>query len=551
MYAVVITDEGGVQRRLDFTKPEVTVGRVQGNDIVLAKRNVSKRHARLSLDAEKAVVVDLNSTNGTWVNGRKISSPHPLKSGDKIYIANFILTLETGQGDQDESPAQGSVSEPPPLPAKSSVPLNASIPIKSSMPIRTSMPIRSSMPVRQSRASTARSGQPNDILKTSLPPRIERRPTDEAVLSNKTDDPAAELMSRLAQRIDVEDLAPASMKNQERWSAARAAIAETFLAMQTDGSVDADVDMRQVAHVALHEAVGLGALDDVLSNEAVQIVVVNGPNRVLLDTGAGLRTTALSFSSPRALRIVARRLAAQTGRALESQPVFHGRLSFGPRVTILQAPLVANGPVIEIRVGRAVSLNELAEEGWMSADAASYLTTAIAECRNVVVVGPQGSGVTTLLSAMAQQFPEEENTVVIEAVPDLDVDREKVIALTAAEAGMSMLDAITQGARLRADHVVINDLTGADSVAALAAVSGRDPGHLLGAHCSSDKDAVEGLVLAASCGGANRPCIAQLIGNTVHVVVAIERGPDGSRVTAIHEIAGHEAGDVSYQSVPF
>ncbi|MCZ6808112.1 MAG: ATPase, T2SS/T4P/T4SS family, partial [Deltaproteobacteria bacterium] len=294
-----------------------------------------------------------------------------------------------------------------------------------------------------------------------------------------------------------------------------------------------------------------GALDDALSNDEVQMVVVNGPNRVLLDMGAGLRSTELSFSSPGALQVVARRLAAQSGRVLEDQPVFHGRLSFGPRVTIMQAPLAANGPVIEIRVGRAVSLDKLAEEGWMSADAAAYLTKAIAECRNIVVVGPQGSGVTTLLSAMAQRLPEEENTVVIEAVPDLDVDRERVIALTAADAGMSMADAIAQGARLRADHVVMNDLTGADSVAALAAVNGRDPGHLIGVHCSSAKDAIESLVLAASCGGASRPCIAQLIGSTVHTVVAVERGPDGSRVTAIHEVEGHEADDVSHKSVPF
>jgi pilus assembly protein CpaF len=79
MYAVVITDEGGARRRLDFSKPELTVGRVQGNDIVLSKRNVSKQHARLSLQGDQAVVVDLNSTNGTWVNGRKITSPQPLK----------------------------------------------------------------------------------------------------------------------------------------------------------------------------------------------------------------------------------------------------------------------------------------------------------------------------------------------------------------------------------------------------------------------------------------------------------------------------------------
>ena len=68
MYAVVITDEGGARRRLDFSKPELTVGRVQGNDIVLSKRNVSKQHARLTLKGEQPVVVDLNSTNGTSIN---------------------------------------------------------------------------------------------------------------------------------------------------------------------------------------------------------------------------------------------------------------------------------------------------------------------------------------------------------------------------------------------------------------------------------------------------------------------------------------------------
>ena len=139
MYAVVITDEGGAQRRLDFSKPELTVGRVNGNDIVLAKRNVSKQHARLSLDDEKAVVVDLNSTNGTWVNGRKITAPHPLKSGDKIYIADFIITLE-----EDGTATKGSVvpeglSEPPPPRSKA--------PSRSLSP-KTSRPARSALPPR-------------------------------------------------------------------------------------------------------------------------------------------------------------------------------------------------------------------------------------------------------------------------------------------------------------------------------------------------------------------------------------------------------------------
>ena len=91
----------------------------------------------------------------------------------------------------------------------------------------------------------------------------------------------------------------------------------------------------------------------------------------------------------------------------------------------------------------------------------------------------------------------------------------------------------------------------AETMAALTAVLGREPGHLLGVHCWSSKDAIEGLLLAAGCGGAERACLAQLVGSAIDLVVATQRGPEGQRITAILEIQGHEAGDVSYQSVPF
>jgi Flp pilus assembly CpaF family ATPase len=41
------------------------------------------------------------------------------------------------------------------------------------------------------------------------------------------------------------------------------------------------------------------------------------------------------------------------------------------------------------------------------------------------------------------------------------------------------------------------------------------------------------------------------VGSAVDLVVAMQRGPEGQRVSAILEVQGHEAGDVSYQSVPF
>jgi Flp pilus assembly CpaF family ATPase len=207
--------------------------------------------------------------------------------------------------------------------------------------------------------------------------------------------------------------------------------------------------------------------------------------------------------------------------------------------------------VIELHVSSSKSLDELAAAGWMSSDAATYLGKAVAECRNIVVAGPRGSGVTEMMSALVRELSDQEVAVAVEAVPNLDIDRRRIVSLTAADSGISLAEAIEHGTRLHSDRLIINDLTGAHTMAALAAVLGREPGHLLGVHCFSSKDAIEGLILAAGCGGAERACVAQLVGSAIDLVVATQRGPEGPRVTALFEIQGHEAGDVGYQSVPF
>jgi pilus assembly protein CpaF len=98
MFAIMVTEKGGDQRRHEYDKSEVTIGRVQGNDVILPKGNVSKRHARIVLKDGKFIIVDLKSTNGTYVNGRKITSPLVVKENDKIYIGDFIIGVEEAGG---------------------------------------------------------------------------------------------------------------------------------------------------------------------------------------------------------------------------------------------------------------------------------------------------------------------------------------------------------------------------------------------------------------------------------------------------------------------
>jgi pilus assembly protein CpaF len=95
MFTIVISEKGGAERRETFDKNEINVGRVQGNDLMLPKGNVSKHHARLLFRDGRFIVTDLKSTNGTYVNGRKITQATIVREGDKIYIGDFVLRLET------------------------------------------------------------------------------------------------------------------------------------------------------------------------------------------------------------------------------------------------------------------------------------------------------------------------------------------------------------------------------------------------------------------------------------------------------------------------
>jgi pilus assembly protein CpaF len=95
LFSIIISEKGGAERREAFDKNEINVGRVQGNDLMLPKGNVSKHHARLLFRDGRFIVTDLKSTNGTYVNGRKIAQATIVREGDKIYIGDFVLRLET------------------------------------------------------------------------------------------------------------------------------------------------------------------------------------------------------------------------------------------------------------------------------------------------------------------------------------------------------------------------------------------------------------------------------------------------------------------------
>lgn len=73
--------------------PEMTVGRGAGCRITLDDTFVSQIHARVFTSDEQVLVEDLGSTNGTYVNGRRITSPVVMQRSDRLQIGNTVLEL--------------------------------------------------------------------------------------------------------------------------------------------------------------------------------------------------------------------------------------------------------------------------------------------------------------------------------------------------------------------------------------------------------------------------------------------------------------------------
>lgn len=84
-----------------LSKGEVVIGRDLNADVAINTAEVSRRHARLHLDSGVYIVEDLGSTNGTFINGQRLTTPVPLRTGDLIMLGEAAtLVYEASQINQ-------------------------------------------------------------------------------------------------------------------------------------------------------------------------------------------------------------------------------------------------------------------------------------------------------------------------------------------------------------------------------------------------------------------------------------------------------------------
>lgn len=83
----------GAIAELALAPGENILGREGGGVIILRSTAVSRRHARIRVDGSGAVLEDLGSKNGTFVNDRRIEGPTPVRDGDQVRLGSVLFTF--------------------------------------------------------------------------------------------------------------------------------------------------------------------------------------------------------------------------------------------------------------------------------------------------------------------------------------------------------------------------------------------------------------------------------------------------------------------------
>lgn len=114
MAKLVILSQGMTGRAHDLKVDKTTIGRVDDNTFPIAESSVSSHHCEILLRGNDVVVNDLNSTNGTFINGDKITGEAVLKPGQILRLGQVELRLEVEGATPAPAPAASAAPAPAP-----------------------------------------------------------------------------------------------------------------------------------------------------------------------------------------------------------------------------------------------------------------------------------------------------------------------------------------------------------------------------------------------------------------------------------------------------
>jgi len=301
---------------------------------------------------------------------------------------------------------------------------------------------------------------------------------------------------------------------------------------------------------------GLDVLEELLENDEITEIMVNGPGDIFVEEQGKLKRLDLGFESGKRLEDIIQQMVAGANRIVnEANPIADARLKDGSRVNVILPPVALNGPIVTIRkfAKEPFTMEKLVEIGSLTEDAAAFLEKLVVARYNIFICGGTGSGKTTFLNALTGFIPREERIVTIEDAAELKVNGiDNLVRLEVrnkTDEGcreISIRDLIRTALRVRPDRIIVGEVRGAETIDMLQAMNTGHDGSLSTGHGNSTSDMLDRLETMVLL-GADIPLMAvrKQIASAIDIIIQVGRLRDGRRcVLEISEILGCRDGEI-------
>jgi pilus assembly protein CpaF len=325
------------------------------------------------------------------------------------------------------------------------------------------------------------------------------------------------------------------------------------LALSSPGAVSSLRDKFSLSDAEFSLLFGQGPLQGLLEDETVTEILVNGPEKIWAERGGLLEEQNLSFPDSEWLKLWVRRVLSEKGRKVDhSSPFADCILADGSRLHVALPPISQAGLCLSLRKFSRFpwSLEEMETKGSLTSTLREYLRGAVRERKNIFVCGGTGSGKTSLLSALLAEANRNERLLALEDVAEIRVDHPHFLSLEARPANQEGLGEVSlhrllrEALRMRPDRLVIGECRGTEAFDVLMALNTGHAGSMGTIHANSPRDALRRLETLALLRSQNlsADALRSLIVGAVQVLVQVERGKSGRRVSAVAELKGSEDG---------
>ena len=306
----------------------------------------------------------------------------------------------------------------------------------------------------------------------------------------------------------------------------------------------------------------LDILQDLLEDEEVTEIMVNGTEHIFYEKGGRLYRSDRRFISEERLGDVIQQIAGEANRYVnEASPIADARLADGSRVNVVLKPVAVNGPILTIRKfpPDAITMDQLVRMGSLTRDAAEFIRKLVGAKYNIFVSGGTGAGKTTFLNAMSDYIPKDERIITIEDNAELQIQGvENLVRLEArganleGEGAVTIRDLIRAALRMRPDRIIVGEVRGEETVDMISsAMLNGHSGSMSTGHANNPADMLHRLETMMMM-GIDLPlaAIQRQIASALDVIIHLGRLRDKSRrVMRIEEITGYEEGRIMTETL--